>query len=71
MKHTINAKAVCPYYRHEDSQVIYCDGISDASVIHLAFASKTDSKKHKVDHCRSNYTECPIYKLIEGRNNGI
>lgn len=41
MKHMINKNTVCPWYLHEDSQMIYCDGVEEGSVTHLAFANKT------------------------------
>lgn len=66
-KHMVHKNAICPFYRHEDSQVIYCDGIVPDSVIHLAFASRTDARDYKVKYCRCNkgYSECPIAKLLE------
>lgn len=64
MKHTISTKAICPYYKHEDSQVIYCDGVQDGSVIHLAFANKTCSVEYKKKYCRDKYEECPICKML-------
>ena len=65
MKHMISAEVKCPYYRHEDSQVIYCEGVQDGSVIHLAFANKSDSKSYKRDYCRKNYAACRICKMLE------
>lgn len=64
-KHMICKKAICPYYRHEDSQVIYCEGVSDQSVIHLAFASKTDSLNYKKNLCRACYRDCRIYRMLD------
>lgn len=55
---------LCPFYRHEDSQVIYCDGVTDESVTHLAFANKTDAKDYKVSHCRKSWERCPIAKML-------
>ena len=64
-KHMVNKNALCPFYRHEDSQVIYCDGIVPDSVIHLAFANKTNAKEYKARYCRDCYRKCPISKLLE------
>lgn len=66
MKHMISNKAMCPFYKHEDSQVIYCEGVQEGSVIHLAFANKTDSLDYKKTYCRSNYGKCNICKMLEG-----
>lgn len=64
-KHMVHKDAICPFYRHEDSQVIYCDGIAKDSVIHLAFANKSDAKEYKVRYCRNCYRNCLISKLLE------
>lgn len=61
----ISIKAICPFYKHEDSQVIYCEGVQDGSVIHLAFASKTSSVDYKKNHCRCYYEECKIFKMLK------
>ena len=69
MKHMISARSVCPHYKHEDSQMIYCDGVQDGSVVHLAFASKTDAVGYKVSHCRcKDYKQCKIYQMLEENN---
>lgn len=65
MKHMISTKAICPYYKHEDSQVIYCDGVQDGSVVHLAFSNKTDSMIYKKEKCRGNFKECLICQMHE------
>lgn len=65
VKHTVHKDAICPYYRHEDSQVIYCDGVSDQSVIHLAFANKSDSKAYKVNYCRGHWQKCHIVNMLD------
>lgn len=64
-KHMVHKDAICPFYRHEDSQVIYCDGVVPDSVIHLAFANKSDAKEYKLMYCRKRYNKCPISNLLE------
>lgn len=61
MKHTVSVRAVCPYYRHENSQMIYCDGVQDGSVVHLAFSNKIDSRGYKKQYCQKNYESCKIF----------
>ena len=68
MKHRVCNRCKCPYYRHEDTQVIYCDGVTDASVIHLAFANGADARKYTDDVCRNKYEDCKIYKMLEREN---
>ena len=69
MKHQINKSAVCPYYRHEAPQVIYCDGVQEGSVIHLAFSSRSEAALYKRKYCRRNYKSCRISKLLEEAEN--
>ena len=64
MKHTINKDSICPFYRHEDSQVIYCDGVTERSVTHQAFGSKTDAKNYKVSFCRAHWEHCRIAQML-------
>lgn len=71
LRHRISTKAICPHYKHETSQVIDCDGIKDGTVVHLAFARRDESMKHKRSFCHcDNYKECEIYKMIEGVTHG-
>lgn len=67
MKHMVNSKTICPHYLHEDSQVIYCDGIQAGTVVHIAFANKTDSVQYKKCYCRcKDYEQCRVYQMLEG-----
>lgn len=68
MKHTISSKAVCPYYKHEDSQVIYCEGVQGGSVIHLAFSNKSDALEYKNKCCRKDFCKCRISRMLEDMN---
>ena len=65
MRHRVCKRVFCPYYRHEDPQMIYCEGVNDSSVIHLAFADRAEAKQYKVSVCRSTqgYKNCRIYKM--------
>lgn len=64
-KHRISNKVLCPYYKHEDSQVIYCDGVNCVSVLHLAFGNKIDAKNYKSKFCRENFESCEIKKMLD------
>lgn len=64
-KHMVSRLAICPYYRHEDPQVIYCDGVREGSVIHLAFADRSCAKCYKQTYCRKRFQECEIYQMLD------
>lgn len=59
-KHNVSSRAVCPFYKHEDPQVIYCEGLYEGSVIHLAFAERGSCRTYKWNYCRAAYGKCPI-----------
>lgn len=67
MKHNISKNAVCPHYKHEDRQVIYCDGVVDGSVIHIAFANVMVAKDYKTRFCKDacGYGECDVFRMLE------
>ena len=55
----------CPYYKTNTSQVIYCEGLEDGMVLHLAFATHAQLIDYKGRFCRrSCYNECPIASLL-------
>lgn len=65
-KHMVHKRAVCPYYRHESPQMIYCDGVMDETVTHLAFANRSVAVAYKKSYCRDRYEQCRIYQMLTG-----
>ena len=64
-KHYTSSKAICPFYKHESRQVIYCEGIKEGTVLHIAFANPTDCMLYKHQYCRSDHTECVVSQLLD------
>ena len=55
----------CPYYKTNTSQVIYCEGLEDGMVLHLAFATHAQLIDYKGRFCRRNcYKQCPLAKIL-------
>lgn len=67
MKHYTSIKAICPFYKHENRNVIFCEGIKDGTVLHLAFANPTDCIEHKKRYCRCNYKGCSINSMLNSK----
>lgn len=67
MKRYESTKSVCPHYKHENRFVIFCEGICEGSVTHVAFAKPSECYKHKEKHCRKDYQKCPITKVLEAK----
>ena len=58
--------AMCPFYKKEDRQTIFCEGVTDNSSVHLAFGYDTECKEYKTTYCRCSFLRCPVYKMLEG-----
>lgn len=65
-KHYVNPKAKCKYYLHEDPRMIYCEGVQEGNVLHLAFASASDAKDYKQCRCQGDYKKCKVYEMLGG-----
>ena len=58
----------CPYYKHDTSQVIFCEGLEDGMVIHLAFDTHPRLINYKGRYCRRcNWPNCPLASMHNAR----
>ena len=64
VKHYISSKAICPFYKHENRFVIFCQGVERESVLHHAFPTPSSCFNFKAGHCRAEYTKCPIHSML-------
>lgn len=65
MKHTVSKRAVCPFYRCETRQVVYCQGLSEGQGFHVACRSTKDALDYKERYCRDAYHRCALAKILE------
>lgn len=63
-KHNFTKDVVCPYYKYEAPQMIYCEGVDDNTALHLAFASKEGMKKYMKAMCRDCWKECMVAQML-------
>lgn len=63
-KRTVSVNAVCPFYRSEDVQKVYCEGVQRGSSIHLAFGDAKDCKGYMDIYCRDDFKDCPIAAML-------
>lgn len=63
-KHYISKEAACPYYRCEDAQAIYCEGVEQGTALRLTFAKSAGD--YKQAYCRSiqGYPRCRIARML-------
>lgn len=66
----INGSSVCPYYKKEGQNTIYCSGVIGCSSIHMAFGNASDCNAYKKSRCRSDYKQCTVYRMLEDMNDG-
>ena len=63
-KHSYTKDVVCPYYKYEAQQMIYCEGVEDKTALHLAFDSKQGKKDYMKFHCRECWKRCLIAQML-------
>jgi hypothetical protein len=55
----------CPYYKTNTSQVVYCEGLEDGMVLHLAFATHAQLIDYKGRFCRRKcYDQCKVAEIL-------
>lgn len=63
-KHNFTKDVMCPYYKYEAPQMIYCEGVDDSTALHLAFPTKSGLKAYLRDKCCSRWKECMIARML-------
>ncbi len=64
-KHNASPVAICPFYKDEDRQKVYCEGIEGSSSTLVTFAVPDARKEFCTTHCRSwGWEECPVAKML-------
>lgn len=63
-KRYVSVNAICPFYRSEEKQKVYCEGVKRESSIHLAFGDAKDLKTYMDKHCRGGYETCIIAQAL-------
>ena len=58
MKHRSDVLVKCPYYKFEDKQIIFCEGVQEGTAIHLAFDTAPNLKDYKNHFCKRCYNKC-------------
>ena len=68
-KHAFGKDVVCPYYKYEGQQMIYCEGVEENTALHLAFASKTDMRDYRKAKCERCWKGCMIAQMLNRKWN--
>lgn len=71
MKTYDDSWVLCPFFIKSDCGFIQCEGIENASAVKLMFNSedggaiKEEKRLYCDRFCKSKFSECPLFKLIE------
>jgi len=57
-------RAVCPFYKGEESQTVYCEGVLGASSLRLSFADAKSAQRYKCRNCCDDFENCAVYSVI-------
>lgn len=63
-KHTFTKDVVCPYYKYEAPQMVYCEGVGANTSIHLAFDTKSGKKDYMNSKCCDNWKDCQVAQML-------
>lgn len=63
-KHNFTIDVVCPYYKYEAPQMIYCEGVDENTSLHLAFDTKQRKKAYMGSKCNKCWKTCPIAQML-------
>ena len=63
-KHNFTKDVVCPYYKYEAPQMIYCEGVDETTALHLAFDAKDRMKAYIKARCCHRWKECLIAQML-------
>ena len=61
-RHFVSYEAQCPFYKAEDKNIIYCEGVKDNSSIHNAFPGSAAA--YKKAYCCDEWESCLIAKAL-------
>ena len=64
MKRRLDAFVKCPYYKGEEKQMIFCEGVQEGSALHLAFNTSTNLKDYKNRFCKECYNRCLVAEML-------
>lgn len=54
-----SASHICPFYRRETKQAIFCEGLTAKSELQNGFVSTKDLRDHKKLYCNGCFFRCP------------
>ncbi len=69
MRHRVSCYVRCPYYRCEENQKIFCEGLRKGTSLHLVFGDHQELKAYKDQFCKADWNGC-LLALMQNRRYG-
>jgi hypothetical protein len=66
-RHYVSYEAACPFYKGEDKNAIYCEGIVEESTVKNAFGSVAAAEACKRRLCCGKWETCPLAKALSAK----
>lgn len=63
-RHYISYEAICPFYKSEDKNIIYCEGVKEYSSIHNAFPGSAAEYKRLYCSDSAGWKRCIIAQAL-------
>ena len=63
-RHYESSEAICPFYKAEDRNIIYCEGVQANSSIHNAFPGTAAPWKDEYCCSSTGWQRCMIAKML-------
>ena len=64
MKHNDDWMVKCPYYKADNKQMIFCEGVREGTALHLAFDTHPNLINYKKEFCRGCWNQCLIAEAL-------
>lgn len=61
-KHYTAKGCLCPFYKHQDPSMIYCQGFTWGTTIHVAFDNRAMLRDYTGKFCKENFKDCRVYQ---------
>lgn len=59
----IRASSICPFYRGEEGQYIFCEGIAPKTTLRLGLGG--GAKEYRKACCQKDWKSCRVAKMLD------
>ena len=61
---TDNPYVICPYFKSECKETVFCEGVEENNSIHLAFATPDRRRNYQERFCKCNWKRCLVAEIL-------